>query len=822
MLGMMCAVRLCFPRQIPRPPHYRPADDPAEQAQQHTVGRPVIGEKVSHYEITRKLGAGGMGIVYAANDSRLGRSVAIKFLPEDCASNAVARGRFEREAQTASSLNHPNICTIFDIGEHKGQPFLVMELLNGKTLREVIGGRSLKIDNLIELGAEVADALDAAHSSNIIHRDIKSTNIFVDNRGHARLLDFGLAKLVRDPQLEVGDWMAPTQNYTEEVHTGTGAVLGTMKYMAPEQARGEEVDVRADLFSLGVVLYEMATGKTPFGGRTIAVTFDEILNKDPEPCSKLNSSVPSDLDTLISRAMAKSVEERYQSARELLADLKRVGSSPTFVPPPSVVDVDRMDETISVSSRLVDTASDAPPSSIAVLPFVNLSGNPENDYFGDGLAEDLITTLMRIEGVHVAARTSTFQYKGQSLDVREIGRQLGVATVLEGSFRIVGNRIRVTANYIDVNDGYQLWSDRLDRDMDDIFELQDEMTKTIVAALELTLGGQSRSQVVVRPTQDAEAYNHYLRGRYHWKKRSPADIHKAVASFREALDIDPDYALAHAGLADCYVMLSTYAVMPRRVVMPQAKEAAKRAMELDGTIAEAHAALGMVAAMHDFQWNEAERHFEDALHLAPDHATARYWYALFVLLPCGRFDEALGQANWAAQLDPVNPSIAAASAMVHYMQRDYPRARESLRSALDLDPDHPLSNITLGWVETIDARFDEAINAFEHCKAMRVVVSGGFAWAHLRAGNRDEAQAHLAQLEEMSRQGNAQADFEMVRYFAATGDLDRAFECLDRTIDERAGTVFWLNVNPAYDALKSDSRFAGVLARLNLGPESSN
>ena len=451
-----------------------------------------------------------------------------------------------------------------------------------------------------------------------------------------------------------------------------------------------------------------------------------------------------------------------------------------------------------------------------MLPFVNLSGNPDNDYFGDGLAEELITTFMKVNGLRVAARTSTFQFKGQSLDVREIGRQLGVASVLEGSFRIAGERLRVTASFINVADGYQTWSERFDRTMDDIFAVQDEIARTIVGALELTIGGQSQSRIVKQPTRNVEAYNHYLRGRFHWKKRTPDAIRQAVECFRESLELDPNCAPAHAGLADCYAMLGVYAVMPRRIVMPQAEAAAKRALEIDGSLVEAHAALGLVAAIHDFEWDTARSHFERAIEFAPDHATARYWFAMFVLLSQGQFDEALGQVEWAAQFDPVNPAIPATAGLIHLMRKDYEQAQVSLGTALQLEPGHPLSNIILGWVLGSAGDFDGANSAFENAKPMRVVARGGQAWVAALAGDEAKAQEILDELRDMSAKGNSQADFEMARAEIALGRIDSAFARLERTLEERGGTLFWLNVNPLFEPLRSDPRYDDLKRRLNL------
>jgi eukaryotic-like serine/threonine-protein kinase len=775
----------------------------------------VIGQTISRYKVIREVGSGGMGIVYEALDERLRRSVAIKFLPEECTGEALARSRFEREAQTASALDHPGICRIFDVGEHDGRPFIVMELLTGQTLREAIGGKPLQLASMLLFAVEIAEALDAAHSIGIIHRDIKTSNIFIDARGHARILDFGLAKLIRDPKLEQSDWLAPTTEYSEDAQTATGTVLGTMKYMSPEQARGEDVDGRSDLFSLGAVLFEMASGRCPFGGRTLAVTFDDILNRTPEPPSSHNVTIPSELDAVIARLLEKSRDNRYQSAKELAVDLRQIqaGGGPTAAATPTAQRFH--DETVSFTPRPTETHHSGTPS-LAVLPFVNLSGNPENDYFGDGLAEELITAFMKVSGLRVAARTSAFQFKGQSLDVRQIGRQLSVDSVLEGSFRIAGDRLRVTANFINVVDGYQAWSERFDRTMDDIFAVQDEIARTIVGELELTISGRSQSQFVPRPTQNVEAYNHYLRGRFYWKKRTPDAIHRAVECFREALELDAECAPAHAGLADCYAMLGVYAVMPRKVVMPQAEAAARKAIEIDGTLVEAHAALGVVAAIHDFDWDSASAHFERAIEVAPDHATARYWYAMFVLLSRGRFEEAIGQVEWASQFDPVNPAIPATAGIIHLMQRDYDRATTSLTKALELEPDHPLSNIALGWVLGSTGMFEAAHQAFEKALAMRVVARGGQAWVAALSGDTAAAEELLTELSEMSARGNAQADFEMARAEIALGRFDEAFGHLERTFEERAGTLFWLNINPLFEPLRTDPRFADLKGRLNL------
>ena len=774
----------------------------------------MIGKAISHYKVTDELGSGGMGVVYKAVDQRLHRAVAIKFLPPEVCKDDMARARFEREAQTASALNHPNICTIHDIGEHEGQPYIVMELVTGQTMKVLVAGGPLSVKRVVNLGLEVADALAAAHQSGIVHRDIKTSNIFIDERGHVRLLDFGLAKLIRDPELgELGRANDTPNSSVTEARTSTGTVLGTMNYMSPEQARGERVDARSDLFSLGVVLYELVAGKVPFGGKTIAVAFDAILNKIPIPITRINPNLPIDLERLINRALAKAPEDRFQTAGELADALQRVRQS--LKPSTSVSNaLTEFDSAATVTVAATDIPARMP--SIAVLPFVNLGGSPEYDHFGDGLADELITALMQVPGVQVAARTSTFQFREQSVDVRDVGQRLNVSSVVEGSFRIAGNRIRISANFINVADGYQIWSNRFDRGMEDIFAIQDEIARTIVHALEISLGSGQKSQFVARPTHNVDAYNHYMRGRFHWKKRTPDAIHKAVESFKQALEVDADYAKAHAGLADCYAMLGIYAVLPRNVVMPQAKAAAERALALDDSLAEAYAALGIVTGIHEFDWVGAERHFDRSIELSPEYATARYWFAMFVLLPNARFDEAMGQAEWAAQLDPVDPAISAAAGLIQYMQSKFSEAIETIETALELEPGHPLCNLILGWACVGSGRYQEALAAFDRCAAIRVAATGARAWAHVLSGKRNEGQQLLDELKRMSEQGNSQAEFEMARVYLALGDHLTAIECLERTYEERGGALFWMKVNPLFDPLRSDARFVDLLEKMGL------
>lgn len=799
----------------------------------------LIGETVAHYRVLERLGAGGMGIVYRAEDIRLRRQIAIKFLPARVVGDELSRARFLREAQTASSLNHPNICAVYDIGEYEGQPFIVMELLTGKTLRQVIKGIAIEPTRLLEYAIQAADAIDTAHRAGIIHRDIKSSNIFVDEQGRVRLLDFGLAKLIEEPPAptRIGESEDLTTDFVVELHTSTGSVVGTSQFMSPEQSRGERIDERSDIFSFGIILYEMATGKPPFRGKTVAVVFDQILNKVPEPFANDTSSVLARIQDVVLRCLEKRPEDRYQNAKDILSDLKMA----ELVEPSESKGAPGSDDTVSKQSlvtrsdgeaaqpiaisNLVDSGSrlsaagQVPHGSIAVLPFINLSGSGDHDYFGDGLADELIGILMRVDGVHVASRTSAFQFKGQSLSVSEIGRRLNVATVLEGSFRLAGNRMRISANFINAEDGYQLWSNRFDRAMDDVFAIQDEIAQTIVHALEVTLGERSKAQLVQRATPSIDAYNHYLKGQYHLKRRTPNEIHKASQCFREALLLDAGFALAHAGLSDCYAMLGAYAIMPRRVVMPQAKAAATKAIELDESIAEAHAVLGLVGSIHDFEWESAAAEFRRAVEISPDYAIARYWSAIFNLLPVGRFSEAMGQTHWARELEPETATTHAAVGLVHYMQGEFEQAIEAVNRGLDREPSNPLCNITAGWAYVSSGRVEEAHDAFERCASMRVVALSGHTWTHAASGNRANVEAGLSQLVALSEQGNVQADFEIGKIFVTLGEFDDAMLRLEKTYQERAGTLFWINVNPAFDPIRNDRRFIELVKKMNLGAE---
>ena len=534
-----------------------------------TDSQSLIGRTISHYRILERLGGGGMGVVYKAEDVKLHRFVALKFLPDNVAKDQQALARFQREAQSASALNHPNICTIHEIDEQNGMAFIAMEFLEGQTLKHAIAGRPMDLEQLLTIAIDVADGLDAAHSKGIVHRDIKPDNLFVTEPGHTKVLDFGLAKVAESSE---GENESATLTLTQ-----AGTAMGTLPYMSPEQLQGRRLDHRTDLFSVGAVLYEMTTGQRPFLGSSSMEISSSILRDTPRPAAELRADLPNGLQKILDRCLAKELTERYASARELREAL------------------DRLRRELSSGSRACATSSGE--ASIAVLPFTNMSADPENEFFSDGITEEIINALTQIEDLRVAARTSAFTFKNKHVDLRIVGERLNVKTVLEGSVRKAGNRVRIMAQLINVADGYHLWSERYDRELKDIFEVQDDIARAIADRLKVALkGGQ---QLTVKPgTSNLEAYQLYLKGRALLYRRG-LDIRRAAQCFERAVVLDSHYALAWSGLADARNMVGLYGFERPDATMPQAMEAAFRAVALDSTLAEAHCSLACVRLLYD-------------------------------------------------------------------------------------------------------------------------------------------------------------------------------------------------------------------------------
>ena len=722
-----------------------------------------------------------MGVVYKAIDKKLDRIVALKFLAPHLVSNDESCRHFIREAKAAAALQHPNICTVYDIDEVDGQTFIAMAYLDGQELSQEIESGPLKVERLIELTEQVARGLQEAHGKGVVHRDIKPANIMVTVQGQAVLMDFGLAQLAHGGS-----------KLTKE-----GTSLGTSAYMSPEQTTGEKLDLRTDVWALGVVLYEMATGQVPFQGHYEQAILYSILHEPPEPITAVRTGVPPELERIVNKCLAKRAEERYQTVSELLADLSALK---------------RSTESGAVSRPSSGTKDTRP--SIAVLPFENRSRGDEDEYFSDGISEDITSALGKVERLRVAPRSMAFQFKGKRPTPREVGTALNVGHVLEGSVRRSGNRVRINVELIAIDEGYQVWSERYDRVMEDIFEIQDEISQAIVEKLKVKLVGREKELLAKRYTDNLQAYNLCLRGRYYWYRRMPEAFQKAIGLYQQALAEDPNYALAHSGLADCHTLLAFYGPLPVKQSMPRAEAAALKALEIDADLAAAHASMGAVHSFYHWDWKGADREFRRAIDLDPSYTVGHLWHGILGLLPTGRLDEALAAWKRAAELDPVTPIVNLGPAFILILQRQYDRVIEEAGKLFELDPSFHWAHYCMGSAYLQNGDYDKAIAALEQMN-LPPWRDGHLGYAYAVAGQPEKARKLIGELRAGS-QPEHQVPFHLAMIYFGLGELDKAFEWLDKACDERSTQLWWIKVIPELDAVHSDPRFQAILRRMNL------
>jgi eukaryotic-like serine/threonine-protein kinase len=825
----------------------------------------MIGKTVSHYRILEKLGEGGMGVVYKAQDTKLDRIVALKFLPHHLTANDAEQARFLQEARAAATLNHPNVCTIYRIDEYEGQQFIEMEYVDGDTLRKKIPVP--KIDEALRYAIAIGEALQEAHLKGIVHRDIKCENIMVNSKNQVKVMDFGLAKLKGSLKL-----------------TRTSSTVGTLAYMAPEQIQGAEADARSDIFSFGIVLFEMLAGKTPFRGDHEAAIMYSIVNEQPEEINKYRPEASPELQRIINRGLEKDPEDRYQSAADMVSELRRIQKQSARVSRSSLAGTPLESSTgkqtpapdqfagdssaTTPGSRGVrQPVSGAPESragssgaalpvrsksrliyllagivavaaiayylfvgkqeggekrleSIAVLPFSNEGADPNTEYMSDGITENIINNLTRLKKLRVVPRSTVFHYKGKEVDPQKAGAELHVSAVLTGRVSQRGGDLNIQTDLIDVQQQSQLWGKQYQRRISDLLGAQDEISNDVAAQLQLQLTGEEQKTLTKRGTDNAEAYQLYLKGRYYWNKRSMGDIRKGIEFFQQSIEKDPSYAMAYSGLADCYVVLPQYSGLPAREILPKARTAAQKALEIDNSLAEAHASLAFVYEDLDWDFPSADREFKRAIELNPNYPTAHHWYAIF-LGNMGRLDEMRDETEKAYQLDPLSLIINNLRAASFYWIGKYDESIAAQRHTLELDSTFNTARMFMGLALFEKKMYPEAVAEFEAAVTLskrRMEAVGALGYAYARIGRREDAMKLVEELKQTIPQG-LDPFLNIAAIYAGLGDNNAAFQWLDRAYEIRSGFLLTLKTYRMFDSLRSTPRFIAFEKKIGLPPD---
>jgi serine/threonine protein kinase/Flp pilus assembly protein TadD len=827
------------------------------------------GTRLGRYEIRSQIGAGGMGEVYLAQDTKLDRKVALKILPADLASNSDRMERFIREAKSAAALNHPNIAHIYEIGESDGVNFIAMEFIDGVTLREKIHRERADLRKLLKVLQQVAEGLSKAHAAGIVHRDLKPDNIMITRDGFAKVLDFGLAKLVEKtgPELDPSDRSNAPTNMMQQGSL-PGMVMGTVGYMSPEQAQGKtnEIDQRSDIFSFGCILYEAVTGHKAFAGKDTIDSLNKIIRESPPPLTDFRPDTPNHLQRIVRRCLAKDPEDRYQTIkdvaielRELRRELTDTGLESTVPPPRSETTAGANARSTSLGSPLSTSSpsqgssveyvvagikrhkvamaavfliliaaaiglaaflrarySEVAIDSIAVMPFVNETNDSNSEYLSDGLTESIINNLIQLPSLRVSPRSSVFHYKGKDTDPIQIAKELGVRAVLTGRMSQRGENLIISAELLDTRDNKQIWGDQYNRKVADALAVQHEISREITDRLRTKLRGEEQKQLTRRDTSNPEAYQFYLKGRHYWNKRTTENLKKSIEQFQQAVDKDPNYALAFVGLADCYLLLEDYGGTPASETFPKAKTLAERALQLDASLSEAHTSLGYIYN-NLWEWDQAEKESKRAIEMNPNYPNAHFWYALY-LQDVGRFDEALIEAKRAYELDPLSLTISSRLATNYLLEGDVNASIAQCKRAIDLDPSFPRAHTLLGFAYLKQGNYADALTELQKGNELTARTRFGLAslgYGYALGGERAEALAILKEIQEKYDKHEALGQ-DMAAVYAGLGDKDQAFAWLEKDFQARSGLLSRVRWESSFDSLHSDPRFTDLLRRMGL------